>query len=115
MVNAAYIAEAMVVAQKHFNKKQLTGADVRWGLENLNITKERIEELGLTGLMPVTKVTCENHEGTTPAALVQQWDGTKWNIISDWIPAMSEVVRPLVEQDAALYAKENNITPRTCS
>ena len=88
---------------------------MRWGLENLDITKERIAELGLTGIMPVTKITCENHEGTTPAALVQQWDGKKWNIISDWIPAMSDVVRPLIEQDAALYAKESNITPRTCS
>jgi branched-chain amino acid transport system substrate-binding protein len=115
MVNAAYIAEAVRVAQEHFGKNQLTGEDVRWGLENLDITEDRIKELGMTGLLPPTKVTCENHEGTHPAIKVQQWDGEKWSIISGWIPAMTDVVRPLVEQDAALYAKENNIEPRSCS
>ncbi|MCA8930288.1 MAG: ABC transporter substrate-binding protein [Alphaproteobacteria bacterium] len=115
LVNAAYIAEAIRIAQAHFNKTQLTGEDVRWGLENLDLTPARIEEMGMTGLIPPTKVTCANHEGTHPAALVQQWDGEKWNIVSDWVPAMSDVVRPLIEQDAALYAKENNITPRSCS
>jgi len=36
-------------------------------------------------------------------------------MVSDWIEPMREVVRPLVEEAAAAYAKENNITPRTCS
>ena len=38
----------------------------------------------------------------------------KWEIFTDWIPAMNEVVRPLVEVDAAQYASENGIEPRTC-
>ena len=48
--------------------------------------------------MPVTKVTCLNHEGTNPAILIQQWNGKSWEIITDWIPAMTDVVRPLIEQ-----------------
>ena len=28
---------------------------------------------------------------------------------------MREVVRPMIEADAAKYAAENNITPRDCS
>jgi len=115
VVNAAYIAEAVHIAQDHFHRKQLTGKEVRWGLENLDITQERVAELGMTGLMPPLKVTCENHEGTNPAIRVQQWDGEKWNMVSDWIQAMTEFTRPLIEQDAAQYAKEANITPRTCS
>ena len=115
MVNAAYIAEAIRTAQGKFGEKRLTGEEVRWGLENLDITAARIEELGMTGLMSPTKVTCENHEGLAPAIKVQQWDGKQWNMITDeWIPAMTEVVRPMVEKEAAQYAKENNITPRSC-
>jgi branched-chain amino acid transport system substrate-binding protein len=49
--------------------------------------------------------------------LFQQWDAgkKKWNVISDWIPVMKDVVRPMMEADAAKYAKENKITPRNCS
>ena len=86
---------------------------MRWGFENLDITVERIEELGLTGVIPPTKVTCANHEGS-PAIKLQQWDGEKWTIFTDWIPAMTDVVRPMIEADAAQYAEENGITPRDC-
>ena len=116
MVNAAYIVEAVRLAQEKFGKgKRVTGEQVRWAFENLDLTPEVIEGLGLTGLMPPTKVTCLNHEGTNPAILIQQWNGKGWEIITDWIPAMSDIVRPLIEQDAAQYAQENNITPRDCS
>ena len=49
--------------------------------------------------------------------LFQQWDaGSKsWKVVSDWIPVMKDLVRPLQEADAAKFAKENNITPRPCS
>ena len=33
-------------------------------------------------LQPI-KVTCADHEGTR-AGRIQQWDGKKWNVISDW-------------------------------
>ena len=116
MVNAAYIVEAVRLAQEKYGKgKRVTGEQVRWAFENLDLSAEDIEGLGLTGLMPVTKVTCLNHEGTNPAILIQQWNGKAWEIITDWIPAMTDVVRPLIEQDAAQYAKDNNITPRDCS
>ena len=62
---------------------------MRWAFENLDLSAEDIEGLGLTGLMPVTKVTCLNHEGTNPAILIQQWNGKAWEIITDWIPAMT--------------------------
>ncbi len=60
------------------------------------------------------KVTCADHEGGG-AVKFQQWDGTKWKIISDWIQADKELVRPLIEESAAKYAKENNITQRDCT
>jgi branched-chain amino acid transport system substrate-binding protein len=115
IANSAYIVEAMNTAMKEYGNKVLSGEEMRWGFENLNITPERIEELGLTGVLPPTEVTCSNHEGTEPAVKLQRWDGEQWTIFTDWIPAMTDVVRPLVEADAEQYAKENGITPRDCA
>lgn len=116
LVNAAYIVEAVRLAQEKYGKGQrVSGEQVRWALENLDLSADDVERLGLTGLLPPTKVTCLNHEGASPAILIQQWNGSAWEIKTDWIPAMTEVVRPLIESDAAQYAKENNITPRSCS
>ena len=53
--------------------------------------------------------------GQNPAILIQQWNGKNWEIKSDWSAADTALVRPLIEQDAAQYAKENNITLRSCS
>jgi branched-chain amino acid transport system substrate-binding protein len=45
----------------------------------------------------------------------QQWDGQRWNLISDWVQADRALLRPLIEASAAQYAKEKGITPRNCS
>ena len=54
------------------------------------------------------------HE-TGGAVGFQKWDGTKWNLTKEWLKPMRDIVRPLIEADAAAYAKENNITPRDCN
>ena len=113
IVNAMFGVEAVRTAQGKFGNKPLTGKQVRWGLENLNITKARLKELGMEGFMKPLKVTCRDHE-TGGSVIIQQWDGKKWSFSSDWIPPISEVVRPMIEEAAAAYAKENNITPRSC-
>ena len=105
--------EAMRVAHKKFGVKVLTGDEWRWGMEHLNITRERIKELGLEGFMGPVHTSCENHEGGD-VVLFQQWDGEKWNKVAE-IEPMNDFVRPLIEKSAAAYAKENNITPRDCS
>jgi branched-chain amino acid transport system substrate-binding protein len=114
VANSAFVVEAMNTAMQEFGNKVLTGEEMRWGFENLDITPERIEELGLTGVVPPTKVTCSNHEGS-PAIKLQRWDGEKWTVFTDWIPAMTDLVRPMIEADAEQYAKENGITPRDCA
>jgi len=43
-----------------------------------------------------------------------QWDGNQWKVVSDWIQPDRELVRSMIEQSAAAYAKEKNITPRDC-
>jgi branched-chain amino acid transport system substrate-binding protein len=113
LVNAVYSTEAMRTAMGKFGNNPLNGEQVRWGLENLDLTAARLKELGLEDFTNPVKVTCEDHETMGPGR-IQQCDGSKWVFVSDWIKPMRDVVRPLVEDAAAAYAKEKGITPRKC-
>ena len=104
--------EAILTAHKKFGVKVLTGDEIRWGMENLNITAERIKELGLEGFMSPIKTSCANHEGGD-LVLFQQWDGEKWVSAGTETP-MNDFVRPLIEESAAKYAEEQGITPIDC-
>lgn len=114
IIHGVLNTEAIRKAQEKFGHKPLTGEQVRWGLENLEITEKRLEELGLKGLMPPIKISCADHEGGAPVRF-QQWNGKQWVLVSDWIATDQSIVRPLIEASAAAYAKEKNITPRDCS
>jgi len=106
--------EAIRTAQERFGKKPLTGEQVRWGLENLNLTADRIKALGFEGVLRPIKASCSDHEGAR-VGRVQTWDGKNWKITSDWITADDSVLVPMVRASAAAYAKEKNITPRDCA
>jgi len=107
--------EAIRTAQERFGKgKPITGEQMRWGIENLNITDARLKQLGAVGLMSALKVSCMDHEGGGPVKFMQ-WDGKKWNVVTDWISTDQSIVRPMIEASAAQYAKEKGITPRDCS
>jgi branched-chain amino acid transport system substrate-binding protein len=114
MINAALEVEAIRTAQTKFGKRPLTGEQVRWGLENLNIDDNRIKEIGFDGLISPLKLSCADHEGASKLR-VQQWDGKNWHFVSDWLTPDEKLLRPMVEQSAEMYAKEKNITPRDCS
>jgi len=114
VVHGIINVEALRTAQAKFGKKPLTGEQVRWGLENLNIDEKRLKEIGATGFMQALKVSCMDHEGGGAVKFLQ-WDGAKWNVISDWIASDQSLVRPMIEASAAKYAKEKNITLRNCA
>jgi len=106
--------EAIRNAQAKFGKgKPITGEQMQWGIEHLNITEKRLKELGAVGLMPPIKVSCFDHEGSGLVKF-QQWDGAKWKVLTDWMEPDRALVRAKVEADAAQYAKEKGITPRDC-
>nr|WP_199900301.1 ABC transporter substrate-binding protein [Herbaspirillum sp. B39] len=103
--------EAVRTAQDKYGKgKVMSGEQVRWGFENLNITDARLKALGATGLLPEIKTSCDNHEGSGKVK-IQQWDGTKWVLVSDWIEGNKNLIHPLFKASAAKYAKEKGITP----
>jgi len=109
--NSVLIAEAIRNAQKVTGKKVVTGEDVRRGLETLNITAARWKELGLPEFGSPLAVSCSDHNGHQ-AAYLQQWDGTKWVKISDWIAPMKDKVRPMLEAAAKDYVSKNQPWPK---
>jgi len=114
VVNAMLSAEAIRTAMTRYGNKPLTGEQVRWGMENLNLTEARLEQMGMKGFTHPIKVTCEDHEGNGPV-LIQQWDGRKWTIVSDWIPPMRDVVRAKIETAAVEEGKKAGYTERDCA
>jgi branched-chain amino acid transport system substrate-binding protein len=114
IVNAMLSAEALRTAMGRYGNKPLTGEQVRWGFENLALTDARLEQLGMKGFTHAIKVSCEDHEGSGPV-LIQQWDGKKWNIVSDWVAPMREVVRPKLEAAAMEEGKKLGYTVRDCA
>ena len=115
VVHGIITVEAIRTAQAKYGKGQvMNGEQMRWGFEHLNIDAKRLKELGAEGFMPDLKVSCLDHEGSGKVKF-QQWDGKQWKVITDWIDADKELVRPMIEESAAKYAKEKNITPRDCS
>ncbi|MBT9293255.1 ABC transporter substrate-binding protein [Prosthecodimorpha staleyi] len=104
--NSVLMAEAIRTAQKITGKKAINAADMRLGLEALEISEARFKEIGLGGFAAPVKVTCEDHSGAH-AVYLQQWNGTKWVKASDWITPMKDKVRPLLEKDASDYTTKN--------
>jgi branched-chain amino acid transport system substrate-binding protein len=109
--NSMLIAEAIRTAQQITGKKVVTGPDVRQGLEALNITEQRLKELGMEGFAAPVKVTCDDHNGHHKV-FVAEWDGAKWTKASDWMDPMKDKVRPLIEEGAKDYAEKNTGWPK---
>ena len=105
------IAEAIRNAQKITGKKIVTGEDVRRGFESITISAARWKELGLPEFASPLTVACSDHNGHHPAYM-QQWDGTKWVKVSDWILPMKDKVRPLLEAAAKDYVSKNQPWPK---
>jgi branched-chain amino acid transport system substrate-binding protein len=115
VINGMLDLEAIRTAMLKFGTKGApTAEQVRWGMENLNLTEQRIEQLGMKGLVRPMRLSCQDHEGNG-LALVQQWDGKKWNVVSDWIEPMRDVVRPKLEAAAVEEGKKLQYTMRDCA
>ena len=89
----------------------MTGEQVRWGLENLQLTREKLDALGFAGVMQPVMTSCDDHAGAWTAR-IHTWDGKQWNYSTDWLNADKDVVWPLVKAQSARYAADKKITPR---
>ncbi len=114
VINAMYDTEAIRTAQERFGKKTLTGEQVQWGYEHLDLTKEKITRLGFDNLAVPLKLSCEDHKGNGNVMIIQ-WDGEHWKPASEWIQPNNAALREQYKESALKYAQEKGITPRDCS
>jgi branched-chain amino acid transport system substrate-binding protein len=114
IVNGILNVEAVRTAQEKFGHRTLTCDEVRWGFEHLKLDPARVEALGAKNLFHSINVTWDNHEGDGYVTF-QQWDGKKWNVVSDWIAPDWALLRPIIEKSATAYATEHNIQLRTAA
>lgn len=104
------LVEGIRAAQDHFDTKVVNAEQLRWGLENLNIDEAKLEELGMTGMIPTFQTSCSNHTGHSGAWMLE-WDGAKFAQASDLLQADSAVIDELVAASAAEYASANQPWP----
>jgi branched-chain amino acid transport system substrate-binding protein len=110
MAAAMFTVEAVRIAQGKFGKKPMNGEQTRWGIENLNIDQKRLDQLGFGTMVPPLKLSCADHGGSGLVRF-QKWEGGKWKAASDWMSGDRALIRKMVEESAAKYAREKNITP----
>jgi branched-chain amino acid transport system substrate-binding protein len=113
LISAMLGVEGVRKAQERFGKgKVMTGEQVRWGLENLNLEQKTLDTMGFAGVMRPVQTSCLDHMGASYVR-VQTWDGSKWVPGTDWYQADDKVLRPMVLSASRKYAEEKKITPRT--
>ncbi|MGY6708779.1 MAG: ABC transporter substrate-binding protein [Rhizobiaceae bacterium] len=100
------LAEAIRTAQEEFDETVVSPEQVRWGLENLDISEERLEELGMSGMIVPFQTTCANHTGHGGGWIIE-WNGERFERVSDLLQADRERITPLEEEEAAKYAEAN--------
>ncbi|MEO9648434.1 MAG: ABC transporter substrate-binding protein [Roseobacter sp.] len=110
---AMLAAEAARNAQEIHGVGDITPGMMRDGMEALDMSEARMEEIGFKGFAPGFKVSCDNHGGDGKGA-VQQWDASAktWTLITDYIESDKAVIDPLIAEDSAAFASENNIQQR---
>jgi len=113
MYAAVVIAEAIKKAQELAGTPAINATQLRDGFEALDITPDRLKEIGLPDFGPEIKMSCDNHGGSGMARL-QQWDANakKWSLITEFTEPDQDVLNPLIQEDSEAYAKESGITPR---
>ncbi|MCK0168909.1 ABC transporter substrate-binding protein [Jannaschia sp. S6380] len=112
MYAAMLAAEAIRKAQEIHGTSDITPAQMRDGMAALEMTAARMEELGAPEIGPEFSVSCDNHGGSGEG-LVQRWNASdqRFEPLTGFIAPDRSVIDPLVEEDSAAYAAENNITP----
>ncbi|RBI76055.1 ABC transporter permease [Roseovarius sp. TE539] len=113
MYAAMLAAEAVKTAQEMHGVAAITPEQMRDGMENLEITEEKMAAIGLPNFGPEFTVTCENHGGNGLGA-VSQWDAEagKFELITDYYQSDQEIIQELVKEDSMSFAEENDIELR---
>jgi len=107
------IHKAILDAQKATGKAGISASDLRDALETLKLDDTSAAALGAKGMGPNINVSCEDHIGGG-GVFIQQWNGKKWSMVSDFISSMEDLTRPAMEASAAKYLKEKGVPAVPC-
>ena len=114
MISAMLTFESIKAAQGKYGKRPVSGEEVRWGAEHLNLDAAKIKALGFGDIVQPLKTSCKDHAGVHRGR-IHTWDGKHWSYTSDWLEADKKFEQPLIDASAKAYAAEKKITPRDCS
>ncbi|MGZ5084899.1 MAG: ABC transporter substrate-binding protein, partial [Usitatibacter sp.] len=114
MLSAMLTIESIRSAQGKYGKRVVTGEEVQWGAEHLNLDAARLKALGVEGMMQPMKTSCSDHEGVRKAR-IHTWDGSQWSYTSDWYESDAKLLRPMIKASADKYAAEKKFESRDCS
>ena len=116
MYAAMLAVEAAKTAQEIHGTKKINPAQMRDGMEALEMNAAKMAELGMPEFGPEFKVDCNNHGGPGLGAM-QQWDASagEWTLISGYEPSDTGVIEPLIAEDSEAFAEENKIEQRDCA
>jgi branched-chain amino acid transport system substrate-binding protein len=113
LISSMLGVEGVRKAQERFGKgKVMTGEQVRWGLENLNLEQKTLDAMGFAGVMRPIQTSCTDHMGASYTR-VHTWDGSKWVPGNEWYQADDKLLRGMVLSASRKHAEEKKITPRT--
>lgn len=113
VVGALLVVEGARRAQERFGVgKWMSSEQVRWGLENLNLTQAKLDAMGFAGVLRPITTSCNDHMGSSWAK-VQTWDGTKWTASADWLKADDQILNPLVHASSEKFLAEKKLTRRS--
>ena len=106
LVMSAALAEAIAAAQEEYGTGEISAEQLRWGLENIDLTEERIAELGMTGMVAPFSTSCSNHTGHSGGWLLE-WDGEQFVKASDHLMADADELAEMEVAAAKEYADAN--------
>ncbi|WP_291994212.1 ABC transporter substrate-binding protein [Candidatus Accumulibacter sp. ACC003] len=114
LISAMLAVEGVRKAQERYGKgKVMTGEQVRWGLEHLDLDQKALDAMGFAGVMRPVQTSCLDHMGSSWVR-IHTWNGKKWEFLSpDWYQADANTLRPMVMLASGKYAEEKKQAPRT--
>lgn len=114
VIQGILIGEAIRLGQRRYGLRPLDGEQLRWGLEQLSLDDERLARLGALELIPPLAISCADHEGSG-AVKFQQWLGSRWSVVTDWVQGDASLVRRIVDASAQRYLEANRLEWRDCT
>ena len=114
LINSMLGVEAIRTAQKKFGNKPLTGEQVRWGFENLDLSAARSRSWASRACS--RRSSCPAWTIRAPTRRASSSGTARRGRSSPTSTRLIEsILDPLVAEYAAKYAAEKKITPRDCS